>query len=102
MNLVVEAYCKLFFLFVGCGCAYFVIYWLLDCYEKEGKWENEKIEITTRFQSFYIVIAVILQVRFYHFVLLFVLKVVWKSIMGLYKYLCFVLFLVIIRISLLL
>ncbi len=46
MNLVVEAYCKLFFLFVGCGCACFVICWLLDCYEKEGKWENEKIEIT--------------------------------------------------------
>ena len=63
MNLVVEAYCKLFFLFVGCGCAYFV-----DCYEKEGKWKNEKIEITTRFQSFYIAIPVILQGRFYHFV----------------------------------
>ena len=30
--------------------------------------ENEKIEITTRFQSFYIVIPVILQGRFYHFV----------------------------------
>ena len=68
MDLVVEAYCNLFFLFVSCGCAYFVIYWLLDCYEKEGKRENEKIEITTRFQSFYIVIPVILQGRFYHFV----------------------------------
>lgn len=68
MNLVVEAYCKLFFLFVGCGCAYFVIYCLPGCYEKEGKWKNEKIEITTRFQSFYIVIPVILQGRFYYFV----------------------------------
>ena len=68
MNWVVEAYCNLFFLFVSCGCAYFVICWLLDCYEKEGKMENEKIEITTRFQSFYIVIPVILQGRFYHFV----------------------------------
>ena len=68
MNLVVEAYCKLFFLFVGCGCACFVICWLLDCYEKQSKRENEKIEITTRFQSFYIVIPVILQGRFYHFV----------------------------------
>lgn len=68
MNLVVEAYCKLFFLFVGCGCICFVICWLLDCYEKEGKWENEKIEITTRFQSCYTVIPVILQGRFYHFV----------------------------------
>lgn len=82
MNLVVEAYCKLFFLFVGCGCACFVICWLLDCYEKEDKWENEKIEITTRFQSFYIVIPVILQGRFYHFVWSFVLKVAWKSIIG--------------------
>ena len=82
MNLVVEAYCSLFFLFVGCGCAYFVICWLLDCYEKEGKWENEKIEITTRFQSFYIVIPVILQGRFYHFIWSFVLKVAWKSIIG--------------------
>lgn len=82
MNLVVEAYCKLFFLFVGCGCACFVICWLLDCYEKVGKWENEKIEITTRFQSFYIVIPVILQGRFYHFIWSFVLKVAWKSIIG--------------------
>jgi len=82
MNLVVEADCNLFFLFVGCGCACFVIYWLLDCYEKEGKWENEKIEITTRFQSFYIVIPVILQGRFYHFIWSFVLKVAWKSIIG--------------------
>lgn len=53
MNLVVEADCNLFFLFVSCAWACFVIYWLLDCYEKEGKRENEKIEITTRFQSFY-------------------------------------------------
>ena len=68
MNLVVEADCNLFCLFVGCSCACFVISWLLDCYEKEGKRENEKIEITTRFQSFYIVIPVILQGRFYHFV----------------------------------
>ena len=82
MNLVVEAYCKLFFLFVGCGCICFVICWLLDCYEKEGKRENEKIEITTRFQSFYIVIPVILQGRFYHFVWSFVLKVAWRTIIG--------------------
>ena len=82
ISLVVEAYSKLFFLFVGCGCAYFVIYWLLDCYEKEGKWENEKIEITTRFQSCYVVIPVILQGRFYHFIWSFVLKVAWKSIIG--------------------
>ena len=68
MNWVVEAYCNLFFLFVSCDGTRFVIYWLLDCYEKEGKRENEKIEITTRFQSFYIVIPVILQGRFYHFV----------------------------------
>jgi len=68
MNLVVEAYCKLFFLFVGCDGIRFVICWLLDCYEKVGKWKNEKIEITTRFQSFYIVIPVILRGRFYHFV----------------------------------
>lgn len=68
MNLVVEADCNLFFLFVSCGCARFVICWLLDCYEKQSKRENEKIEITTRFQSFYIVIPVILQGRFYHFV----------------------------------
>ena len=68
MSLVVEAYCKLFFLFVSCDGIRFVICWLLDCYEKEGKWENEKIEITTRFQLFYIVISVILQGRFYHFV----------------------------------
>lgn len=34
MNLVVEAYCNLFFLFVGCDGIRFVIYWLLDCYEK--------------------------------------------------------------------
>lgn len=68
MNLVVEAYCKLFFLFISCNGIRFVICWLLDCYEKEGKWENEKIEITTLFQSFYIVIPVILQGRFYHFV----------------------------------
>lgn len=68
MNLVVEADCNLFFLFVGCGCACFVIYWLLDCYEKEGKRENEKIEITTQFQSCYVIIPVILQGRFYHFV----------------------------------
>ena len=47
MNLVVEAYCKLFFLFVSCDGIRFVICWLLDCYEKEGKMENEKIEITT-------------------------------------------------------
>ena len=82
MNWVVEAYCNLFFLFVSCGCAYFVICWLLDCYEKEDKWENEKIEITTRFQSFYIVIPVILQGRFYHFIWSFVLKVAWRSIIG--------------------
>jgi len=68
MSLVVEAYCNLFFLFVSCGCARFVICWLLDCYEKQSKRENEKIEITTRFQSFYIVIPVILQGHFYHFV----------------------------------
>lgn len=68
MGLVVEAYCKLFFLFISCNGIRFVICWLLDCYEKEGKRENEKIEITTRFQSFYIVIPVILQGRFYHFV----------------------------------
>lgn len=79
---MVEADCNLFFLFVGCGCACFVIYWLLDCYEKEGKRENEKIEITTQFQSFYIVIPVILQGRFYHFVWSFVLKVAWRSIIG--------------------
>ena len=68
MSLVIKAYCNLFFLFVSCDGIRFVIYWLLDCYEKEGKRENEKIEITTRFQSFYIVIPVILQGRFYHFV----------------------------------
>lgn len=68
MNLVVEAYCSLFFLFVSCDGICFVICCLLGCYEKEGKRENEKIEITTRFQSFYIVIPVILQGRFYHFV----------------------------------
>ena len=68
MSLVVEADCNLFFLFVSCGCTCFVIYWLLDCYEKEGKRENEKIEITTRFQSCYVVIPVILQGHFYHFV----------------------------------
>ena len=82
MNLVVKADCNLFFLFVSCSCACFVICWLLDCYEKEGKRENEKIEITTRFQSFYIVIPVILQGRFYHFIWSFVLKVAWKSIIG--------------------
>ena len=82
MSLVVEADCNLFFLFIGCGCTCFVIYWLLDCYEKEGKWENEKIEITTRFQSCYVVIPVILQGRFYHFIWSFVLKVAWKSIIG--------------------
>ena len=82
MNLVVEADCNLFFLFVSCAWACFVIYWLLDCYEKEGKRENEKIEITTRFQSFYIVIPVILQGRFYHFIWSFVLKVVWRTIIG--------------------
>lgn len=60
MSLVIKAYCNLFFLFVSCDGIRFVIYWLLDCYEKEGKRENEKIEITTRFQSFYIVIPVIL------------------------------------------
>ena len=68
MSLVIKADCNLFFLFVSCDGIRFVIYWLLDCYEKEGKRENEKIEITTRFQSFYIVIPVILQGRFYHFV----------------------------------
>ena len=68
MNLVVEADCKLFFLFVSCDDIRFVICWLLDCYEKQSKRENEKIEITTRFQSFYIVIPVILRGRFYHFV----------------------------------
>ena len=65
MNWVVEAYCNLFFLFVSCGCAYFVICWLLDCYEKEGKRENKKIEITTRFQSFYKVVSIILFNRLY-------------------------------------
>ena len=68
MSLVIKADCNLFFLFVSCDGIRFVIYWLSDCYEKEGKRENEKIEITTRFQSFYIVIPVILQGRFYHFV----------------------------------
>lgn len=68
MNLVVEAYCKLFFLFVSCDCIRFVIYCLLDCYEKHDKKKNEMIEITTRFQSCYTVIPVILQGRFYHFV----------------------------------
>lgn len=68
MSLVIKADCNLFFLFVGCGCACFVICWLLDCYEKQSKRENEKIEITTRFQSCYVVIPVILQGRFYHFV----------------------------------
>ena len=68
MSLVVEAYCNLFFLVVSCDGIRFIIYWLLDCYEKEDKRDNEKIEITTRFQSFYIVIPVILQGRFYHFV----------------------------------
>ena len=68
MSLVIKADCNLFFLFVSCDGIRFVIYWLLDCYEKEGKRENEKIEITTRFQSFYIVIPVILQGRFYNFV----------------------------------
>ena len=37
MNWVVEAYCKLFFLFVSCDGIRFVICWLLDYYEKEGK-----------------------------------------------------------------
>ena len=68
MSLVIKADCNLFFLFVSCDGIRFVIYWLLDCYEKEGKRKNEKIEITTRFQSFYVVIPVILQGRFYHFV----------------------------------
>lgn len=53
MSLVIKADCNLFFLFVSCDGIRFVICWLLDCYEKEGKRENEKIEITTRFQSFY-------------------------------------------------
>lgn len=82
MNLVIKADCNLFFLFVSCDGIRFVICWLLDCYEKEGKRENEKIEITTRFQSFYIVIPVILQGSFYHFIWSFVLKVVWRSIIG--------------------
>ena len=68
MSLVIEAYCNLFFLFVSCNGIRFVIYCLSDCYEKHDKKKNEKVEIATRFQSFYTVIPVILQSRFYHFV----------------------------------
>ena len=68
MNLVVEADGNLFFLFVSCDSICFIIYCLSDGYEKHDKRRNEMIEITTRFQSCYTVIPVILQGRFYHFV----------------------------------